>query len=390
MATSRCQPPPFAGSGSGSAHTASSKSRASSPSMVTSGTCRRSSRCPSGAGPASAAIASAASGKTRRDVVVVDGDQADGAGSARRAAALDDPGAAQAQRLALVNLGPNQLPRLGAHGLGDLELLLGAAIHRQQPAAAADELEDPQRAHRSGVEPADDPRLVAAGRILGEPGQHPVAANQRGAAAALGDHVDPGRRHLFRPGRGLGRHLAVDIDVEDLQHRHGRQLAGAAEPPAVAAVDGAVVLELPQDLPELDLLLRGEAEGAGELALADAPRARLDVFQHLLAARQRRCGSFGWLGHGGCAPGCASPAACGAAILLTADSGTRRWHQPGVRGALCGLCASACGIHQNLSPFCRLMIAARVNRSASRRPGQAPDPYELVRTGHQPPLPGPD
>jgi Fic family protein len=34
--------------------------------------------------------------------------------------------------------------------------------------------------------------------------------------------------------------------------------------------------------------------------------------------------------------------------------------------------------------------ALRQVRGASRRTGQAPDPYELVRTGHRPPPPGPD
>ena len=84
--------------------------------------------------------------KSRRDVVVLDGDQADGARPTRRAAALDDAGTAQAQRLALVHLRPDQLAGLGAHGVGDLELLLRPPIHRKQAAAAADELEDAERA----------------------------------------------------------------------------------------------------------------------------------------------------------------------------------------------------------------------------------------------------
>ena len=59
MATRRCQPSGFRLSGSGSAHTASSKSRASAPSMVTSGIFRKSSRPLAGAGPARAACFSA-------------------------------------------------------------------------------------------------------------------------------------------------------------------------------------------------------------------------------------------------------------------------------------------------------------------------------------------
>ena len=67
---------------SGSAQTASSKSRASSPSMVTRARSRRSSRLPSGDAAGAPACGERLGANSVRDVVGVDADQADGAGVA--------------------------------------------------------------------------------------------------------------------------------------------------------------------------------------------------------------------------------------------------------------------------------------------------------------------
>ena len=62
MATTISQPPRFSRSGSEAAHTASSKSRASAPSMVTKGRSRRSLRWPRVTGRAASAAANTSSG----------------------------------------------------------------------------------------------------------------------------------------------------------------------------------------------------------------------------------------------------------------------------------------------------------------------------------------
>ena len=95
--------------GSGSANTASSKSRASSPSMVTSGMSRRSVRPPSGVARRASAASQRGGGKCLRDVVGVDGDQADRRRIAHFAKPLDNAGGFQAEPMVRHRFGQDDL-----------------------------------------------------------------------------------------------------------------------------------------------------------------------------------------------------------------------------------------------------------------------------------------
>ncbi len=234
-------------------------------------------------------------GKAHRDVVVVNGNQADRPRSPRRSAALDDFRAAQPQRPALIHLGPDELARLGAKRINgrDLHLLATSAIDRKQAPASANQAVDSERAHRPAVQLTNNSGLVAAVGRLAEPRERPVALHQRRTAAPVGHDRDLRRRRFLRPRDRSRRQLAVDIDIEDLKNGHRRQPPGPAKAPALVAPNRTRALKVAQDLAQFDLLLGVEAEGTGQFPLADPAGARLNVFEDLLATGQRRGSGFG-------------------------------------------------------------------------------------------------
>ena len=119
----------------------------------------------------------------------------------------------------------------------------------------------------------DDAGGEAAGLGLGrQAGEHAVADARRAVAPApsrrLGGDHDARRRAPFLV--PFGRHadqLALVVDALDGQHRHGGEVAGAVQVLALA-LDQALVGHFAKHALQRDAVAAGDAEGAGDLALA--------------------------------------------------------------------------------------------------------------------------
>ena len=220
MATIRRNPVP-----SCSANTASSKSRASSPSMVTSGVLRRSSRLPSGT-PRARAAAASASGETSCGMPC--------AWMQMRLTARASPmrprrstirAGFKPWRAAGQRFGQHDLVGLGAGILAgrDAPLRLGPAIRRHQPARGAEHAQDAAGFLGQALERATFPLAVADGL---QPGQHLFARGQCRLVTPLRSHQNQRRRAVPGPIHRPGHGIPVWIGACDADNHRVRQAAG--------------------------------------------------------------------------------------------------------------------------------------------------------------------
>src|SRR4029078_1398208 len=114
-----------------------------------------------------------------------------------------------------------------------------------------------------------------------------------------GEHAiaDPGRRTLLllafaqedawrkpmllRPGRGPGDKLAIDVALDDLDHRHRGQHAGTLEL-SPRARDEPVIGHIAQQCLQREPVIASDAEGARDLALAGWRGGALQELDDLL------------------------------------------------------------------------------------------------------------
>ena len=194
--------------GSGSAQTASSKSRASSPSMVTSGMARRSSRLPSVTGRALSASASASGGKVSgrpRATAVISVSAAGSSGRPTRS--LTTARASPRRRSGLIEAttrSPGSAPARSRRATTNSARALRSAERMRSPSRAR--LDDAGHLARLPRQHPDRPGLVAAlaGRLQAR--QDPVADGRRGAVQVLDRQDDPQLAAARdRPGAGRRR-----------------------------------------------------------------------------------------------------------------------------------------------------------------------------------------
>ena len=179
------KPPGF--SGSGSAWTASSWSRASGGSMVTSGSLRQSSRCAMSAGSAASAASSTASRKDMRNAVLFERDQADRLLARDIAEPLDDARrrAGRSGRCFTTSTETSSPSFAPFAALGGDGQLLAAPVDRDDARLAVALAEDAERRLRLPLQELDDARGEAAGLLVGrEAGEHAVADARRARLAA--------------------------------------------------------------------------------------------------------------------------------------------------------------------------------------------------------------
>ena len=183
--------------------------------------------------------------------------------------------------------------------------LAGLLVDRDEPPAAL--RQRPEDAERLGPllgDDLDDPAgiLVQVGvahRL--DPDQGAVAdARNRHAGPRLARRGDEDLRDgpvLLVPFRRLGHELAVAVAPLDVGEDDGRQLPGLVDGLA-AAVDDALGLEVLQHLLEPDPVAALDAEGLGDLALADLAGGVADEGGQVLAGGQAGGGGFGAFGQG--------------------------------------------------------------------------------------------
>ena len=257
---------------------------------MTSGTSRRSVRCPSATGPA-AWPARASRAELRGNVVLVDRDQADRARLAELAEAFHDACLQHAQPMGVQDFGQDEFTRPGAARVvgGDAVLGLHPPVGRRQPAADARnrfiDADDPLRHARQLADGAAFVESVAAAR---QPRQHAIARRQGRRAAPLRRHQDLRRRRIVAPVERARHHLAVDVDAGDFHHRRLRQGRRSRQPAAAPALDRTLRGDLLQHRLQRDAVAAGNTEGARDLPLAHRRRALADELEDLLLRRQRR------------------------------------------------------------------------------------------------------
>ena len=221
-----------AASPSGSAKTASSKSRASSPSIVTSGISRRSvAPCRAAPPRARSASASAPAREHVRDVVRVDADQADGAGVAHAAQPLDHAGrlepepvhAAAARR---ARSRPASAPPSSPGGTTIPPWSAGRSARCGRPAGRG--RNTPSTRPGASVQPLERAALVAAGpdrlaagRARARPGAS--AGRPRGSGAI---RISGGGPSPSQP-TGRAMRVAIRVGAGDLHDRRLGQPSGA-------------------------------------------------------------------------------------------------------------------------------------------------------------------
>ena len=287
MATQTTWPPGFAGSSSGAAATASSWSRASAGSMVTSGRSRRSVRSPSSTGRAAIGLGQRVLGELVGDAVLVDGDQRDRLRGRGVAEAGDDAGARQAVGAGGADLlGLDQLAVAGAGAVAgaDQPVAVGLLVDRGDAAAALGVVVDAEHALGAHADAADHPGgergLGAVER--GHPAEQAVAGAERGVVLA-GEHQDARGGAVALPLGGLGPEVAGVVGAGDAEHQHRRQVAGGGVA-AAALLHQAVAGHLGEQLLQLDLGGALQPEGAGDLALAGLGRVVAEPGEDLVGA----------------------------------------------------------------------------------------------------------
>ena len=230
-------------------------------------------------------------GEDVRNVVDVQGDQTDRLLRAERAEALGHPAAGQAEAGLALDCDADEVSVAGLALLAgrDRDLLaLRPLLHRQEATAVAAGAIDADHLRAVLADHLDDAAGIAARRlrVRRDADQGPVAeAGGRSVALApaagqLDD--DPGRFALPIPLGRTGHEVAVPIPGGNVGQHDGGQAAALAET-AAAAIQRPLLLDLLQDRLEPDLVGALQAEGLGDLALADRSGRVGDEGEDLLA-----------------------------------------------------------------------------------------------------------
>ena len=217
----------------------------------------------------------------------VDADEAEGAGIVDATDALPEPRPAEPVTAAGQDLRGHQLARLdGGAGVGvEDERVPDPAVRRDQAPLPADDVADADDLPRLRLQAAHRFGVVEAGPDRRQTRQDAFADARRAAPAAARHDPDSRRQRRRRPARRAREHLAVAIDLADLEdgHRGKPRLRLEASPPV--SRDRALLGELPQQRLEARPRRALEAEGTGDLALVDVPALLLDVAQKAVACR---------------------------------------------------------------------------------------------------------
>ena len=179
--------------------------------------------------------------------------------------------------------GQHQIADLRCARIGHLEFAAFLLLHPLQPQRRAllpqhaehEFLALGQRLHR-----VRDPALA---RFLGAR-KDAVAHTQRALLALA--HAQLWRGRFGLPAFGHGPGGAAIVDIGNAQHRHLGQAAKFVEGAAGGAVDQPLIGHVLQQRLQQDLVLRGQPEGARNLALARRGRRGGDEIEDLLAGRQ--------------------------------------------------------------------------------------------------------
>src|SRR5262249_30713068 len=232
-----------------------------------------------------------------RNAVRMDRDHAHGAFGFQRAQPLLDTAGGEPDAALPRHLGGDEIAvlRVGGRPGRDCELALLLVDGRKPPAAARQPAEDTEHALLGTIDDLDDPPAVADLLIV-------VAdlldAQQRTIVHA-GDFARPAaprRAHpdlRRRPVRVLvpfGRHrdeFAVGLAARNVGEHDGRQVAGMMQLGA-AALEPALVRQLPQHALERDAVTALDPEGACDLALARLAGVLADEGEEIFLGREGR------------------------------------------------------------------------------------------------------
>ncbi len=217
----------------------------------------------------------------------VNGDHAHGAFGLERPEPFADPRALQPVAGGPRHLGGDEIAILRIRGCarGDGELLSELfLLDRGKPAAAARKAaKNSQHPVLGTIDDLDDTALMANGvlDLLGSE-QCPVADSRDLSRPAAARNMDANFRRrtmgFLVPFRRDCDQLAIAVACDDVGENHGRQFAGTMQLLALA-LEVTLLGELAEHVLEVDVVVTGDAEGAGDLPLADLAGTSLDEGQ---------------------------------------------------------------------------------------------------------------
>src|SRR5580658_6503414 len=222
----------------------------------------------------------------------MNGDEAEGARIGAVADALDDARLGQTEAPRRQHLSKYDLAVLGIGrvDMGDAELGPQLAVGGLDAAAVAVASENAEDAIGRRADRANDVCLVGA--VVGpHEARDGAFADAQGRGAAVGDDKEDRRVLRVARGDGLAVHLAIEVDIGDLDDADLRRAADRLEPPLAAALGRTGALDLADELLEGDAVGGRHAERAHDVALADRDRTRCNEFEELFAGRQSSRGT---------------------------------------------------------------------------------------------------
>ena len=225
-----------------------------------------------------------------RNVVGVDGDQADCALALDRAEPLDDGAGGQAEFALPRDIHRDEIAVGGARGRAGRDAELAAELllvdRHQPPAARRQAPENAERAMLGAIDQLDDAagEFIVAGALDADQRAIADAAGFTRLRPARRDDVDDRRRamRLLVPFGRPRQEFAVEVAAGNVGEHDGRQRAGVMQP-LPAAVDAAFVGELAQHAVERGAVGVLGAEGLGDLARRDLAAALADEGDQFIA-----------------------------------------------------------------------------------------------------------
>ena len=147
--------------------------------------------------------------------------------------------------------------------------------------------EDAEDAARLVGQALEGAAVEPAGANRAKPCENALAGGERGHPARLGLHQHQGRRTLATPLHRASDRVAVLVGAGDLHHGRVGDAVGCGEALVAGGRDLAAAAEALEDALQGDLMLRAEAEMAGDLALADPARGLADEGADVVAGGER-------------------------------------------------------------------------------------------------------
>ena len=115
-----------------------------------------------------------------------------------------------------------------------------------------------------GTQPLDHPRFGLAGLCPLETDEQAIPKAGRASCDLVRVGRQPHQRGVF-PLHQPDHQFAVGVPLDDLHHAHRWELAGKGKTPAAPAPEIAVVLEVPQHVPERDPVCALQPEGPSDV-----------------------------------------------------------------------------------------------------------------------------